>query len=40
MLTLVSVGSFAAWWQSTFPDAEAGSLFAYLQRLGMKWGKA
>lgn len=33
-------GSFAAWWQSTFPDVEAGSLFSYLQRLGMKWGKA
>ncbi|KAF8865793.1 hypothetical protein BDZ45DRAFT_668225 [Acephala macrosclerotiorum] len=33
-------GSFAAWWQSTFPDAEAGSLFSYMQRLGMKWGKA
>lgn len=31
-------GSFAALWQSTFPDAEAGSFFAYLQRLGMKWG--
>ncbi len=33
------VGSWAALWQSTFPDAEAGSLFSYLQRLGMKWGK-
>jgi len=33
-------GSFAAWWQSTFPDVEAGSLFSYLQRLGMRWGKA
>jgi len=33
-------GSFAAWWQSTFPDAEAGSLFSYLQRLGMKWDKS
>ncbi|KAK3703771.1 hypothetical protein LTR37_014217 [Vermiconidia calcicola] len=32
-------GSFAAWWQSTFPDAEAGSFFSYLQRLGMRWGK-
>ncbi|KUJ19820.1 uncharacterized protein LY89DRAFT_580200 [Mollisia scopiformis] len=35
-----SADSFAAWWQSTFPDAEAGSLFSYLQRLGMKRGKA
>lgn len=33
------LGSWAAFWQSTFPDAEAGSLFSYLQRLGMKWGK-
>ncbi|OCL07168.1 hypothetical protein AOQ84DRAFT_342164 [Glonium stellatum] len=32
-------GTFAAWWQSTFPDVEAGSLFGYFQRLGMKWGK-
>lgn len=32
-------GSFAAWWQSTFPDVEAGSWFSYFQRLGMKWGK-
>jgi hypothetical protein len=29
------IGSFAAWWPSIFPDAEAGSLFPYLQRLGM-----
>ncbi|KAF7504778.1 hypothetical protein GJ744_001711 [Endocarpon pusillum] len=32
-------GSFAAWWQSTFPDVEAGSFFSYLQRLGMRWGR-
>ncbi|KIW95157.1 uncharacterized protein Z519_03741 [Cladophialophora bantiana CBS 173.52] len=32
-------GSFAAFWQSTFPDVEAGSWFAWFQRLGMKWGK-
>ncbi|KAK3724049.1 hypothetical protein LTR37_001171 [Vermiconidia calcicola] len=32
-------GSFAAWWQSTFPDAEAGSFFSYLQKLGMRWGE-
>ncbi|KAK5454968.1 hypothetical protein LTS15_005688 [Exophiala xenobiotica] len=32
-------GSFAAFWQSTFPDVEAGSWFAWFQRLGMKWRK-
>ncbi|KAI9835451.1 MAG: hypothetical protein M1819_002369 [Sarea resinae] len=30
-------GSFAALWQSTFPDVEAASWFAWFQRLGMKW---
>ena len=39
VLRLTIPGSFAAWWQSTFPDAEAGSFFSYLQRLGMKWGR-
>lgn len=33
------LGSFAAWWQSTFPEAEAGSFFSYLQRMGMTWGR-
>ncbi|KAF3935244.1 hypothetical protein ABW19_dt0202342 [Dactylella cylindrospora] len=28
-------GSFAAWWQSQIGDVAAGSLFAYLQSLGM-----
>ncbi|KAF2723022.1 hypothetical protein K431DRAFT_220646 [Polychaeton citri CBS 116435] len=32
-------GSFAARWQSTFPNVEARSFFAFLQRLGMRWGK-
>lgn len=32
-------GSFAALWQSTFPDVAAGSFFSWLQRLGMMWGK-
>ncbi|PPJ60460.1 hypothetical protein CBER1_11685 [Cercospora berteroae] len=27
--------SFAAYWQSLYPDVPYGSLFAYLQRLGM-----
>ncbi|KIX94422.1 uncharacterized protein Z520_09808 [Fonsecaea multimorphosa CBS 102226] len=32
-------GSFAAFWQSTFPDVETASWFAWFQRLGMTWGK-
>ncbi|KAI6710773.1 hypothetical protein PZA11_002678 [Diplocarpon coronariae] len=31
--------SWAAIWQSTFPDVTADSWFAFLQRLGMKWAK-
>jgi hypothetical protein len=31
------VGTFAAWWQSTYGDVPAGSLFSFFQRLGMKW---
>lgn len=37
---LVPVGSFAALWQPAFLDAEAGTLFSYLQSLGMKGGQA
>ncbi|KAI8627393.1 hypothetical protein F5Y19DRAFT_442992 [Xylariaceae sp. FL1651] len=34
-------GSFAAWWQSTYAGyVPAGSLFSFLQRLGMIWGSA
>ncbi|TGO40911.1 hypothetical protein BHYA_0029g00200 [Botrytis hyacinthi] len=32
-------GSFAAGWQSAIGDVEAGSWFAFWQRLGMTWGK-
>lgn len=32
-------GSFAAWWQSTYGGfIPKGSLFSFLQRLGMTWG--
>ena len=32
------VGSFAAWWQSTYAGyVPAGSLFSFFQRLGMVW---
>ncbi|KAL7620424.1 hypothetical protein AAE478_009419 [Parahypoxylon ruwenzoriense] len=34
-------GSFAAWWESTYAGyIPKGSLFSFLQRLGMIWGKA
>ncbi|KAM7190796.1 hypothetical protein V8F20_009592 [Naviculisporaceae sp. PSN 640] len=34
-------GSFAAWWESTYAGfIPKGSLFSYLQRLGMVWGRA
>ncbi|PBP24193.1 hypothetical protein BUE80_DR004911 [Diplocarpon rosae] len=32
-------GSWAALWQSTFPDVTVDSWFAFFQRLGMKWAK-
>ncbi|TGO29035.1 hypothetical protein BPAE_0019g00050 [Botrytis paeoniae] len=32
-------GSFAAGWQSAIGNVEAGSWFAFWQRLGMTWGK-
>ncbi|KAF7937949.1 uncharacterized protein EAE97_007745 [Botrytis byssoidea] len=32
-------GSFASGWQSAIGDVEAGSWFAFWQRLGMTWGK-
>jgi len=31
-------GSFAAWWQSTYPLVPYGSLFSFLQKLGMTLG--
>lgn len=31
----VAAGSFAAWWQSTYPLVAAGSLFSYLQSIAM-----
>ncbi|KAK3690342.1 hypothetical protein B0T22DRAFT_376438 [Podospora appendiculata] len=35
------VDTFAAWWQSTFGGyVPAGSLFSFLQRLGMIWAKS
>lgn len=35
------VGSFAAWWQSTYGGyVPQESLFAFLQRLGMVWRKS
>ncbi|KAM7209773.1 hypothetical protein V8F06_014844 [Rhypophila decipiens] len=34
-------GSFAAWWESTYAGfIPKGSVFSYLQRLGMIWGRA
>jgi len=34
-------GSFAAWWESTYAGyIPKGSLFSFLQRLGMIWGKS
>jgi hypothetical protein len=34
----LSVGTFAAWWQSTYGGyVSAGSWFAFFQRLGMVW---
>ncbi|KAK1250105.1 hypothetical protein MKX08_010108 [Trichoderma sp. CBMAI-0020] len=34
-------GTFASWWQSTYAGyVPAGSLFSYLQRLGMTWAMA
>ncbi|KAJ9130498.1 hypothetical protein NKR23_g12171 [Pleurostoma richardsiae] len=34
-------GSFAAWWESTYAGyIPKGSLFSYLQRLGMIWGRS
>ena len=34
----VPVGTFAAWWQSTYGSSvPAGSLFSFFQRLGMVW---
>jgi hypothetical protein len=36
-----AAGSFAAWWESTYAGyIPAGSLFSFLQRLGMTWAKA
>ncbi|KAF3766617.1 hypothetical protein M406DRAFT_339775 [Cryphonectria parasitica EP155] len=38
---VVALGSFAAWWESTYAGyIPAGSLFSFLQRLGMIWGRA
>ena len=33
-------GSFAAWWESTYAGfVPKGSLFSFLQRLGMTWAR-
>jgi hypothetical protein len=35
------VGTFAAWWQSTYGGyVPPGSLFSFFQRLGMVWGSS
>lgn len=39
VLIWYGIGSFAAWFQSTYGGlVPKGSLFSYLQRLGMTWG--
>jgi hypothetical protein len=38
LMRCLFVGTFAAWWQSTYGGyVPAGSLFAFFQRLGMVW---
>jgi hypothetical protein len=38
LMRCLFVGSFAAWWQSTYAGyVPAGSLFSFFQRLGMVW---
>jgi ElaB/YqjD/DUF883 family membrane-anchored ribosome-binding protein len=40
-VTNPALGSFAAWWESTYAGyIPAGSLFSFLQRLGMTWARA
>ena len=40
LMRCLLVGTFAAWWQSTYRGyVPARSLFSFFQRLGMVWGR-